>query len=191
MSLQQYRSFRFHKTEASLRQVRLDMSSHFSNFGGFTCARCIKTFYVRNLLMFVLSWSVCPWQTFPAQSYVGGYGQEPTLEWSTWKVLLLGMLRPYPKILDQAGMACQGQTLQLIMKTVNYGGKKFYSTGPRSVCPWQVFPAQYYVCWLGQEPALQWSTRKVLHLGRALSPIPKHQTRVFIYARVRVISLQQ
>ncbi len=32
--------------------------------------------------------------------------------------------------LDQAGKACQGQTLQLIMETVNYGRNKFYDTGP-------------------------------------------------------------
>ena len=30
-----------------------------------------------------------------------------------------------------AGKACQGQTLYLIMDTVNYGRNKFYDTGPR------------------------------------------------------------
>jgi len=28
--------------------------------------QCYKTFYVRNLRIFVISWSVCPWQGFPA-----------------------------------------------------------------------------------------------------------------------------
>jgi hypothetical protein len=28
--------------------------------------RCYKTFYVRNLLMVVVRWSVCPWQASPA-----------------------------------------------------------------------------------------------------------------------------
>ncbi len=32
--------------------------------------QCYKTFYVHNLRMFVLSWSVCPWQAFPTQSNV-------------------------------------------------------------------------------------------------------------------------
>ncbi len=36
---------------------------------------------------------------------------EPTLEWSTWKVLHLGSLRPYPQTLDEAGEACQEHTL--------------------------------------------------------------------------------
>ncbi len=38
-----------------------------------------ETFNVRNLQMFVLSWSVCPWQDFPAYFMVCGQGQEPTL----------------------------------------------------------------------------------------------------------------
>ncbi len=28
--------------------------------------QCYKTFFVRNLWIFVISWSVCPWQAFPA-----------------------------------------------------------------------------------------------------------------------------
>jgi hypothetical protein len=28
--------------------------------------QCYKTFYVRNLRIFILSYSVCPWQGFPA-----------------------------------------------------------------------------------------------------------------------------
>ncbi len=43
-----------------------------------------------------------------------------------------GMLRPYPKTLDQASKACQEQTLQLTMKLVTYGRKKFYNIGHRS-----------------------------------------------------------
>ncbi len=31
---------------------------------------CYKTFYSNNLNYFVISWSVCPWQDFPAKSYV-------------------------------------------------------------------------------------------------------------------------
>jgi hypothetical protein len=42
-----------------------------------------KTFYARNLRMYVKSWRICSWQAFPPLSNVCGYGQEPTLEWST------------------------------------------------------------------------------------------------------------
>ncbi len=43
------------------------------------CQRC-KTFYGRNLQMLVESFSVCPWQAFPAYTYVCRLGPE----WSTW-----------------------------------------------------------------------------------------------------------
>jgi len=33
---------------------------------------------------------------------------------------------PYPQTLDRAGNACQGQTLSLLWKVVNYVRKKFY-----------------------------------------------------------------
>ncbi len=45
-------------------------------------AQCYKTFYVRNLRMFVISQSACNQQAFPAQSIVCGQGQELTLECS-------------------------------------------------------------------------------------------------------------
>jgi hypothetical protein len=40
---------------------------------------------------------------------------------------------PYPQTLDQAGKDCQGQTLQLIIRSVSYGRKKFYNIDTRSV----------------------------------------------------------
>ncbi len=30
------------------------------------CAQCYKIVYVRNLLIFVISYNVCPWQAFPS-----------------------------------------------------------------------------------------------------------------------------
>ncbi len=45
--------------------------------------QCYKTFYGRKLRLFVLSYSVCPWQAFPAKPNVCGWGLEPTLEGST------------------------------------------------------------------------------------------------------------
>jgi hypothetical protein len=46
-----------------------------------TWGECYKTFYSRNLRIFVISQCVCPWQAFPVWSLVCGQGQEPTLEW--------------------------------------------------------------------------------------------------------------
>ncbi len=39
-------------------------------------------------------------QAFPAQFNVCGWGEEPTLEGSTWQVLHSGSLRPYLQTLD-------------------------------------------------------------------------------------------
>ncbi len=39
-----------------------------------TRGQCYKTFYVRNLRIFVISQSVCPWQAVPVQSIVCGQG---------------------------------------------------------------------------------------------------------------------
>jgi hypothetical protein len=55
-------------------------------------APCYKTFYDRNLRAFLISSCVCPWQAFTALSNICGWGPEPTLEWSTWKVLHSGRL---------------------------------------------------------------------------------------------------
>ncbi len=46
-------------------------------------AQCYKTFYVRNLRMFLISQYVCLWQALPAQSNVYRNGQEPTFECTT------------------------------------------------------------------------------------------------------------
>ncbi len=86
--------------------------------------QCHKNFFVRNLRIFVISQSVCPWQAFPAQSNVCVRGQEPTLDWSKGKVLHLGRLWPYPQTLDQAGKTCHGQTLQLMTKICKLRTKK-------------------------------------------------------------------
>jgi hypothetical protein len=70
-------------------------------------AQCYKNFFVRNLRIFVISLSVCPWQTFPAKPIVcfirpGAYpmvehlkgssiGQVPALQTHirlSWKGLL-------------------------------------------------------------------------------------------------------
>ncbi len=32
-------------------------------------SQCYKTIYARNLLIFVIGWSVCPWQDFQTYSY--------------------------------------------------------------------------------------------------------------------------
>ncbi len=42
-----------------------------------------------------------------------------------------GRLRPYLQTLDEAGKACQGETLKLNTETLKYARNKFYDTGPR------------------------------------------------------------
>jgi hypothetical protein len=55
-----------------------------------TGAQCFKTFYGRNLQMFIISWSVCPWQAVSAWQMLwvrpGAYPRVKHLK---------GKLRPY------------------------------------------------------------------------------------------------
>ncbi len=115
-----------------------------------TMGQCYKTFYGRNLRIFIISQSVCPSLVFAGKA--GAHMSEATFRCSTstWPPDLTHKYLP---------KACQRQTLQLISKFHKLR-KKFYSTGPRgqcfktfygrnlrifiksqSVCPWQAFPA--------------------------------------------------
>ncbi len=91
----------------------------------FLCFRKFyTTFYVRNLQMLVIIYGICTWQAFPAwmlTSKVWLYPQtlsQPSLMFASDTFHLLHSRVgswPYPQPLDQAGKACQGQTLQLKM----------------------------------------------------------------------------
>ncbi len=58
----------------------------------------------------------------------------------------------------------------------------------QTVRPWQAFPVQSNVCGQGQGPTLEWSTSKVVHLGR-LCLTHKHQTRLERLSRDKHSSL--
>ncbi len=50
-------------------------------------AQRYKSFYVCNLQMLIIKYSVWLSKALPSYSNVCGYGQESNPEWSTWKVL--------------------------------------------------------------------------------------------------------
>jgi hypothetical protein len=79
-----------------------------------TRAQCYKTFYVCNLRIFAISYSVCPWQAFPALSNGCLVKQEPTLLKNFSGAPLSGKLLAMPTNNAQAEKLCQGQTLSLI-----------------------------------------------------------------------------
>jgi hypothetical protein len=58
-----------------------------------TWAQCYKTFYGRISRMFVISWSVCPWQAFPEYSNACGQGQDPTQKQRTQNKLHSGKIQ--------------------------------------------------------------------------------------------------
>ncbi len=64
-----------------------------------------------------------------------------------------GMLLPYRQTLDQTEKACQGQTLQLIMKLVNYGQKSFISIAPCDIKWLLTYPIQS--CKIGSQHRYQ------------------------------------
>ncbi len=92
-----------------------------------TKAQFYKTFYVRNFRIFVISWSVCQWQAFTAQSNVCGQSQELILELSPIEMLHSGRLQPYP----QAERLAKEKPSRLLQKFANYGHKPFYNIGPK------------------------------------------------------------
>jgi len=51
---------------------------------------------------------------------------EPNLEWSTWKVLHLGKLRPYPQ--TRLERLAKDKRSSLLWKVVNYGRKSFLTS---------------------------------------------------------------
>jgi hypothetical protein len=59
----------------------------------------VKKNFVRNVQIFVISWSFCPWQAFPNQR------EAP-----------FSLTSAFPQTLVCAGNATQGQTLQLNTK---------------------------------------------------------------------------
>ncbi len=147
--------------------------------------------FVRNLQIFVISQSVCPWQALPAQFVCKS--RTPTLECRT-----------------QAGsmLTCKHQTRlerlardkhsSLLRTFVNYGRKSFIILGPRnamksfvrnlqifvisqSVCPWQALPAQFVG--KSRTPTLECRTQA----GSMLTC--KHQTRLERLARDKHSSL--
>ncbi len=73
-----------------------------------------KTYYGRNLRIFVISLSVCPWQAFPAWSNVCGQFGLTHRHYTSMEMLAIDK------------HSC------LLRKSVNYDRKKFYSTGPRA-----------------------------------------------------------
>jgi hypothetical protein len=65
-----------------------------------TRGQCYKTFYGRNLRVFVISYSVRPWQTFKPSLIFVGEARSSLLDWATLKVLHSGRLQPYQQKLD-------------------------------------------------------------------------------------------
>ncbi len=56
------------KHSSLFSSIRIDYRKKFYSIG--SRASCYKSHYVRNLRIFVVSQSVCPWQAFPAKSNV-------------------------------------------------------------------------------------------------------------------------
>jgi hypothetical protein len=64
---------------------------------------------------------------------------EPTLEWSTWKILNSGNLRPFSQALGNAGKYYQEQTLLLIGPFVSYKVIKRLLIWPHVSMEWSPF----------------------------------------------------
>ncbi len=81
-----------------------------------------KAFYGCNLRIFVISWSVCPWQAFPAQSDILWVRPEPTRVKNLSGAPLQGRLLASP---TNIRLGWKGKHFSLLRKSVNYGRKSF------------------------------------------------------------------
>ncbi len=88
--------------------------------------QCLKTFFVRTLQIFVISYRICQWQASPAKSNVCGQGQDP--------VLPSGRLLSYPQTLDLVALTFRDNQSSLLQKFVYYGHKKFHTVGTLCQC---------------------------------------------------------
>ncbi len=90
--------------------------------------QCYKTYYGRNLRMFVISQSVCLWQAFPVCCNAGAYPIEEHFRCSTLGQAL-GLAHKQQTRLEKFA---RDKHSSLLQKFVNYEQKKFYNIGPRS-----------------------------------------------------------
>jgi hypothetical protein len=94
-------------------------------------------YQAKNLVFHDYSYRFDLWLTeYCSYLFVPGTPFQPSLmcEWSAWKVLHSGRLRPCPQTLDKAGKACQGQTKRFLQKFVTYGLKKLNNIGHGEQC---------------------------------------------------------
>ncbi len=89
--------------------------------------RILYFFTAVILRFFVISYSVCPWQAFQAQSHIYGQGQERTQEWSFTQVGS-GLAHKSQTRLERAA---RDKNSSLLRTFINYSCKKFYDYGPR------------------------------------------------------------
>ncbi len=93
-----------------------------------TRCRRYNTFYGRESRIFVISQTICPWQTFPVQSNVGGaYLRAVPFRCST-----LGQAPLLTcKLKTRLEKLARDKRYSLLREFVTYGRKKFYNIGPR------------------------------------------------------------
>ncbi len=80
--------------------------------------------------MFVISYTVCPWQVFQVWSNVCGWGQEPTLEWNTWRFFTRVGSDLTRKHLTRLEMLTTDKLSSLLQTFLNYERKNFVALVP-------------------------------------------------------------
>jgi hypothetical protein len=95
--------------------------------------RCYKTFYARNLRVFVISKSVCPWQPNKPSLMFADKARAYPSEVPFCSSSLVGSL-PYPPRLDQAGKGLSGSNTLSYYENSKMKDKKVFYISPRGQC---------------------------------------------------------
>ena len=103
-----------------------------------------KTLYFHNLLMFIISTSVCPRQALQALSNVCGWSQEPTLEWGNCKVVHSSSTSLTHKHKTKLERLVRDKHNSLLWTFINYGLNFFSKHWTQVLMPWILF--SLFIC---------------------------------------------
>ncbi len=128
--------------------------------------QCYKTFYVRNLRIFVINYCLSLASISRlVLMFASKAGASPRVKYLS-KGKLQGRLLGFVNTSSQTGESCERQHSSLLRTFVNYGSKEFYNNGPRFLS-YNFFLCNAFIhsVLLDSEPYLQILDQRVCLLG--------------------------
>ncbi len=113
-----------------LRMFPICIKLEWLSMKGLSISQCYETFYVRNLRIFIIIYSVCPWQAFLL--FVGEVRSLPQSRTSERFFNMAGSCFTI-KHQTRMGKLTRDKHASLLRKFITYSHKKVYNIGPRLV----------------------------------------------------------